>query len=426
MKSIASIVPLRDTTAWPGYREARWIPRRYGVCAGEALQYDDTRTRWVWADHPSAAVDEVFAGGQRASNWTWRNVADATGRPVTMIEFATPVPEGQGVVARGRGYLHPVRGVLIENAADVIWDILANVAGLPLPAARLAAFRQQSVDLPVGGSFEEPARGYEIARSICSSIGAICSPDMTGFARLWPEFDGPAVTTIGPGDIEVSAQADLDDIVTDLTLRYAWQAGTPRGAVQYVVARAPAAGPRPAVVDAPWVSSSRVASQVCARLLRLRARPQYVVSVRGFRGDLRVGDAVDLTHPLLPVTGVHMAQSREYEIGDAGERTSITLRAPAGAVPAIKLVRNTNASEALPQLEISASAAASEFVVTLVDDETGLPLAGADCTLDGLITRRADNAGRVEFPSRYATPGQHTIVAVAPGRDPVTLILTVT
>lgn len=426
MKSIASIVPLRDTTAWPGYREARWIPRRYGVCAGEALQYDETRSRWVWADHPCVAVDDVFVGGQRATNWTWHNAPDATGRPVAMIEFAVPVPEGQGVTARGRGYLHPTRGGLIDNAADVIWDILANVGGLPLPAARLAAFRQQCAALPVGGSLDEPARGYEIARSVCSSIGAICSPDMTGFARLWPEFDGPAVTTIVPGDIDVSAQADLGDIVTDLTLRYAWQAGTPRGAVQYVVARAPASGSQPAVVDAPWISSSRVASLVCARLLRLSARPQYVVSVRGYRGDLRVGDAVELAHPLLPVVGVHMAQSREYEITDGGERTSITLRAPAGAVPALRLVRNTNASEALPQLEISAAAAASEFVVTLVDDETGQPLAGADCTLDGLITRRADSAGRVEFPSRYATPGQHAIVAVAPGRDPVTLVLTVT
>ena len=52
-------------------------------------------------------------------------------------------------------------------------------------------------------------------------------------------------------------------------------------------------------------------------------------------------------------------------------------------------------------------------------------LADAVCTLDGVVTRRADSAGRVTFPSRYATRGDHTIVAEAPGRDPVTLVLTV-
>lgn len=424
MKSIASMLTLRDTTVWPGYREARPIPLRFGPCGGEALQYDASRTLWVWNDAASAGIHRVDVGDQRVTNWEFGNAPDVTGKPVAFIKFSEPVPEGRRVIARGRGALHPVAGGLMTNPADVLWDILANRGGLRLPAARLAAFRQQTVDLPIGGSIEQSARLYEIARSICSSIGAICSADLLGFAQLWPEFDQPAATLIGPGPVEVGAVADLADVCTDLTLRYAIEAGTPRGAVQYVVRR-PMIDAQPQIVDAPWITSARVAALVCERLLRLRARTQYVVDVRDYRGALRVGQAVELAHPQLPVEGVHTVLQRDTAITDEGPVTSFSLRAPVGPVPLLSLVRNTNASEPRQTVELVADQLGDEFVVDIVDDETGDPMPNAECTLDGVVTRRADSAGTVKFPSRYATRGEHTIVAVAPGHGPQTIIVTV-
>lgn len=427
MKSYASKCPLRRTTRWPGFRESRPIPQRYGPCGGEALQYDGTRTRFVWNDAASGGIDRVDVAGQRSTSWIWRNAPDVTGQPVTFIEFSTPVPEGQAVVARGRGKLHPARGHLMTNPADVLWDVLANVGGLAIPEARLAAFRQQALALDVGGSIEnDEVTLFAVARSICDSIGAVCSPDMPGFARLWPDYDGPAVATIGASTVEVDADAQLEDLCSDLTIQYAFEAGQPRGAVQFVTTRTPVYGHRADTIDAPWIATSRVAALVCERLLRLRARKQYVVTIHGYDGELRIGQTVELAHPLIPPAGTHMIQQREYSVVEQGARTDIVLRAPVGAVPAVRLLSNNNASEPKPTIEISATQPAAGFVVTVIDDETGQPLANAECTLDGEITRRADSAGRVSFPSRYATRGEHTIVAVAPGRDPVTLILTVT
>lgn len=426
MNSITAEIPLRDATEWAGYRDAAPIPLRFGRCGGEALQYDDTRTRFVWNGVPSASVDVVMAGGQRVTNWTWRNAPDSTGKPVTFIEFAEPVAEGLAVVARGRAALHPLHGGLLENPADVLWFVLAYVGGIDLPVARLATFRQQAGGLPVGGSIEQRDQLYTIARSICDSIGAICSPDMHGFARLWPEFDGAASAVVtGDDDVTVDCRTESSTIITDLTLWYAFEAGQPRGAVEYRTVRTPPTGRRTDKLDMPWITSSRVASLVCQRLLRLRARPQYAINVRDFRGELRLGQAVELAHPLIPVTGTHVVRERELDYTHEGPRTSFTVLAPVGAAPALELRRNTNSSEPIQSVDLVAAQLGSEFEVDVRDDETGQPLADAECTLDGVITRRADSAGRVKFPSRYATRGEHELVAVAPGRDPVTILITV-
>lgn len=427
MKSIMARAPLRDTTAWPGYREARWIPRRYGPCGGEALQYDDTRRRWVWNDGASASIDSVFTGDQPASGWEWRNGVDAAGQVVTFIEFAGAVPEGRRVVARGRGVLHPVRGGLMESPAEVLWDVLANLGGLPIPEARFSGFLQQcaAAGLTVGGSVEVDSPLHAIAREICDSVGAVCSPDLRGFARLWPGYDAPAVAsverTVG---VDVSASALLADMCTDLTLRYAWEAGEPRGAVQYAVVSPPASGSQARVVDAKWLSSSRVAALVCERLLAFKSRAQWEITARGVEGDIRIGQSVALQHPLLPVGGSNLVLAREFEETNEGDVTTVTVRAAVGAVPVLALVRNTNASEALPPVPVNTTATGDEIEVQILDS-AGQPVAGAECTLDSQITRFADSAGWVRFPLRYGTPGLHTIVAVATGLAPITTQFTV-
>jgi len=423
VKSLKSRVPLRESSVWPGFREARPIPHRYGVCGGEALQYDDTRTRFVWADHPCAAVDAVYVGGQKSSAWTFEVAPDSTGRAVTFIVFAIAADEGKSVIARGRGKLHPVRGGVMENPADALWDVLANVGELNLPEARLAEFRAQCSDLVVGGSLEADEPLYAVARSICDSIGAVCAWDMIGFARLWPGYDGPALAEITRTDGAPQSTFVLDAICSDLTIRYAWEAGQPRGAVQYVTAVEPSYGAQAAVLDAKWISNKRVASLVCQRLLQHRARKQYDVSLVA-RGDIRIGQCVSIDHPLIPVTGTHMALEREHSIDAGGDRTAIVLRAPVGPVPSLRLMRNTNASEALPSVTVPINQPGNEFEVEIVD-ESGAPLANAQCTLDSVVTRNADSSGVVRFPSSYATPGSHTIVATVAGRPPVTLIVRV-
>lgn len=423
MRSITAPAPLRSTTEWAGYREARPIPWRWGACGGEALQYDDTRTRFVWCDRASLSVDSVRVGGQLASGWTWRNGVDSTGATVTFIEFSAAVPEGQSVIARGRAALHPERGNLMESPAEVLWDLLANLGRLTLPEARFAVFAQQcaAVDLVVGGTVDRADPLYQLARGVGDSIGAVFSLDMVGLARLWPGPAPAAVATVERrAGVGVTSTASLADLCEVLTIRYAWEADEPRGAVQYRVRGAAGGDSLARTLDARWISSTRVAALVCERLLRHRSRPVWEVSASGLAGEIRIGQAVALDHPLIPVTGEHLVLAREFDNADGIERSAITVRAPYGAEPVLELVHNTNASDPLAQVVATTTATGDEIEVLIQDDQQQ-PMPGAECVLDGTTTRFADSAGIVRYPRYLATPGMHTIVATAPGRNPVTL-----
>lgn len=425
MKSIVDRIPLRDTTAWSAYRTAEWIAHRYGVCGGALLQYDGTRTRFVWADHPSLVVDTVLADGVPTTGWIWRNDVDNTGRAVTFVAFAAPVDEGVELIARGRGKRHAVSGALLENPADVLYDILVNVAGLDYPAARFDEFRAATLDLVVGGSLELDEPAFTVARALCESIGAVCSPDMRGFARLYP---GPAAAATADVTYRATATATCSRaaIVNDLTIRYAIEAGTPRGAVQY---EAPASvarfGLRSRVDDAPWITSKRTAALVAERKLGLLARRRWAIPASGIEDAIRVGQVVHFAHPVVHAAGAALVLSRELE--PQTESTSITIELPIGAVPALRLLRNSTASSALEPAQASTQIVNGQVEVVVADTD-GTPIAGADCTLDpdgANLTRRSDAAGRVVFPAWAATPGQHTIIARYGDRT-TTIILTVT
>jgi hypothetical protein len=426
MKSISDRIPLRDSTAWAAYRKAEWIPHRYGVCGGALLQYDGTRTRFVWADHPTLAVDTVLADGVVTTGWTARNDVDSTGRAVTFVEFASPVDEGVELIARGRGKRNAVSGVLLENPADVLYDILVNVAGLPYPAARFDEFRAETIDLVVGGSIEDDAPAFTVARSLCESIGAICAPDMRGFARLYPGAAAPATTAV---DYRASATATCSRaaIVNDLTIRYAIEAGTPRGAVQYEAPTSIARfGRRERVVDAPWLTSPRAAATVAARQIELLARRRWAIPASNIQDTIRVGQTVDVDHPVVQAVGAAVALSREFD--PATETSAIALELPIGAVPALRLIRNSTASSALEPSQSSAQIVNGQVEIVIADTD-GTPLSGADCTLDpdgNNITRRSDAAGRVVFPAWAATPGQHTVLVRYGDRTLPPIILTVT
>lgn len=427
MRSITDKLPLRDSTVWDAYREARAIPHRYGECGGAPIQYDSSRRLWVWADHASLAIDRVLVDGLPVTNWQWRNAVDSTGHPVTMVEFADAIEESANVVVRGRAKMNAVSGALIENAADVLYDLLVNVAGLPYAAARFENLRAAAADLPVGGSVEAAEPTFAIARALCASIGAVFSPDLIDLALLYPGAAGLVrVDVRRDRDIAVEANCRRSDLCNDLTIRYAIEAGSPRGAVQY---EAPAsiarAGRLPLVLDAPWVTSGRVAAAVVERVLGLRARRRWNVTASNVVGDVRVGTFVRLDHPLLPgVVGEFLVEACEYD--EQTNRSTITFVAPAEDFLELHFLRNTLASSAIEPISASASLSNNEYGFVVVDEENR-PVSGATCVLDpgGVnLPRRSDSSGWVSWPRHAMTPGQHTVVVTFDGRT-LTILLQV-
>lgn len=421
MRSLSLPLPLRDTSAWGGYREAVPIPQRYGSASGALLQYNASRTEFAWAGHAVLSIDEVLVDGLPVGDWQWRNAVDVQGQPVAIVQFGQAQDEGAQLLARGRGKRHPRSGALMTNPADVVADVLA-LAGQPAADGELAEFQRACAaeGLEVGGSIEQADSAQSILRALCESVGAIFGADLPGRCRLWPSGAVPAARAI-IRDGGLQAAASADDLANDLTIAYAHEGGSPRATLRLEAPDAITAyGRRPATLDARWVTSARVAAAVGRRLLEHRARPTWRITADLPRA-IRIGDALSILHPASPAGGSHIVIAREWNL-DSG-LASVSVVVPVGDVPAVRLAAQSAAFETTQYAGVSVETRGSERVLTL-REENGAPIVGAEVTLDGAIRRYTDAGGRVSFPVTAMPPGDHTLsIVTADGRPLTTTVL---
>jgi hypothetical protein len=277
-------LPLRQNLAWGSFANAVasdsavYLPHRYGVCGGACVQYNVQRTQFVWADHAVEGIDAVLVNGARGAGLAaWDNTVDVTGHAVALITMQQPVDATSTVIARGRGKPHPRTGARMTDPAAIIWDMLANIAGRDVAESQLQEFSAACAarGLEAAGSIESARLSADRrCNAICSSMGALFSAGARGLATLWPGADtGPALYTVAakPG-ITATASCKLDDISNDLTVRYAFEAGSPRGSLQLEAPRSVAQyGRRTKQLDAPWCANARTAFDVGSRLLKQSA-----------------------------------------------------------------------------------------------------------------------------------------------------------
>lgn len=231
----------------------------------------------------------------------------------------------------------------MTNPADVVWDVLANLAGRDVTTAQLSAFRRECEreGLEVGGSIDNTTDSVQsIVRAICASIAAVYCADMPGLCKLWPGVSTPAPKiTIKEGTLTASTK--LDVITTELTIQFAHESGQPRASVSMDAPAAKARlGLRPQTLDARWLTSHRVAVGVGTRLLQQRARKQWAIQFKSSRG-LSVGDGVTLNHPISPATGTHMVLARETNLDTGASSASILV--PVGDAPVVRLLNQSSA-----------------------------------------------------------------------------------
>ena len=419
MRPYSDLLPLRLTTVWGGFRVPKTLPHRYGHTGGELIQYDQQRTLFVWADHACESVDTVLVDGIEISSWAWHNGLDSTGRAVTFVEFSEPQAENAALVARGRGKQHPTTGVLLENPASVIWDILANVAGNTLTEATLQTFATEcsALNIQVGGSVEETASLQSTVRSICDSVGAIFSPDARGLCRIHPGgTDGLIVETIDRR-FDTTFAAGRSNLVTSLSLSFSFEAGS---AKQSIKAQAPDAialfGTFEQSKELHWVTSSRVAFAVAVRLLRAYSQPRWAIKSAGIKTPIRVGDTVNVSHPVCLQTGNAIVVNRTLNLPTS--LTDCELEFTASSSTRVVLVQQSNAFAANEPSSAVLQTIGSERVVTITEETTGEPIGNAAVTLDGQVTRYTDTAGVVEFPVAIMPAGMHTLdILTVDGRE---------
>lgn len=418
MSPYSADLPLRTTAVWGAFRDLRVIPHRYGDTEGECLPYDEGRRVFVWCDHASVQVRDVMVEAQSVFDWQARNGQDSTGRSVTFIEFTNPVDEGVTVTASGLAKADSRTGAVITNPADVVLDILANIAGHSVTGADVELFRAECAarGLAVAGSLNEAISTQRAVAAVCASVGAVFCPTMEGLARIYPGGDLEAFEAAQIGaDVRVGAEAGLDAIANAVVVQFDWADGAARQAIEVDAPDSIAdLGRRELVFEARWLADPRGAYDLATRLLRQRARPVWNITAEDVAGvsslrRLAVGQTVRVDHPALPVSGTALVLG--CDLDPVTDRCRLELAIPAGAAPRVRLVRTSAAIDPMQYAAVGVLTQGDSRVLNLRDADGG-PLADAAVTLNGQWTRYTDAGGRVLFPVTLMPAGTHQIEVV--------------
>lgn len=409
MRPLSDLLPLRDTSALPGYDSIQIIQRVYGRARVKPIRYNEAGTLFVVADHPIDGVDSVTLN-DTAIDFRWRNGADMTGHAVAFLELASAPDSSAKLAADVRG--------LSGNPADILEDIYYR--------ADLQDFKIycRNQNLVLGGALDNKMTIRAAIDFVLQQVGAVWSAGLSGFAQLFPPLDtDPLYATLGRLDINNwAAECSLDQIVTRLTVPFDWDSSEGK-ARQSVVLEAPAAirehGEREAELALPWVRDARQAIATATAHLRWRARPLWTLqcSVGRQRRSIAPGGWIAVDHPRLPLPGRYVVTDLDPGYGRGA--VSLTAQAPAGMVPAVTLVRQSTAFDPIrTDFVINPGSDSASLTVT---DATGKKLPGAKVWIDGKGPLIADADARIRFA---ASPGKHVVRIEADGMTAINTELT--
>ena len=415
-RPLSDRLPLRTSAVWGGWRDVRVLPWVYGNCTLEPIQYSDDQRVYLLADHPIAGVDAVTRDDVPAQDWAWRNGVDSTGHAVALLELAQPLATGERLAATVRGRMHPTTGLLLQTPAEILHDVLANLARAPVQWADLDDYRTETAHLVLGGLLADNTATIRAAvDGIMQSAGSAWAAAMPGIATTWPPLPddaAPALVVDATTATGLQAATSAQGVYTLLRVLYDYDhaAQRYRRAIQL---RAPDAAKDFGELDlewqAPWLRSPRHAEALGQRMLAWLARPRWRVSWQQSYSAASAGAWADIAHPQSPLQGRYRLVSADLDLGAA--TLACAVEAPVGAAPAIETTRLSTAFDPVVPPGVTVQVGASEIIFTATDEQ-GRPLAGARVTLDGGASRIADGAGRVSFP---VVRGRHVLLIEAPG-----------
>lgn len=418
-RPLSDNVPLRTSAVWGGWRDVRVLPWVWGHVTLTPLQYSDDQRVFFLADHPIQGVDEVKRDDVATDAWAFYNGVDSTGRAVAFVELAMPLAEGERLAVSVRGRMHPDTGRLLQTPAEILHDVLANLARAPVQWADLDDYRTETAHVVLGGLLADNSISIRAAvDGLLQSCGGAWAAAMPGVAITWPPLPDDAapalrVDKLTAQGLQASTTAQGLHTAVRVLYDYDHAAQRYRRAIQL---QAPEAVKDFGLLElewpAPWLRTPRQAEELGQRVLGWLARPRWRVSWQHSFTDVATGAWVDMAHPLSPIAGRHRLVSAELDLSAAG--LTCTVEAPVGPVPHIETTTLSSAFDPVIQPGVTVEVANGEIIFT-ARDEQGRPLGGAKITLDGGASRIADSAGRVSFPVQR---GRHVLLIEAQGYPP--------
>lgn len=182
-------IPLRNSTAWGQFVSPVPLPVGYGRITITPMPYDNTGRVFFLLDHAVQAVEGVTRDDVADAQYTLENTVDGEGHAISLLRLARPAATNEKITVTLRARMHPDTGELLTNPADILWDLLANVCGLPVEYGDLDTFRSRCLDIGIQlhGVLESDTITIRAQiDEIMASCGGVWSGGMPGLARIYP------------------------------------------------------------------------------------------------------------------------------------------------------------------------------------------------------------------------------------------------
>lgn len=419
-------IKLRSSTSIDSFLDARWIPHRYGDLSKSPqslVQLSDTL--FIYGEG-ACRVDGVQISGQQVQGFNWRVGPDSTGKTVTFVELASPLPSGEEITATGYGKPSLRDGRTIENPADVLSDLFVwnEYRVTPQLEVALSRLRAQCAaeDLRIGGSVQSGGTLRAAINEIVRSIGGGWSVDAFWLHPQRDLFSSPPSTMASrfPNAIVERCEASRQNLFGELRVEFDDQSYQARHRQALVMRARPSYDARRSnlVLLAPWLRSQSAAMAVAKRYLSRGAARVYEVQLNvDMVADLaRPGDVFALESPKFPVSGLQwLTVIAVYRRGAAATLICELLLPNANQVFDIVSRTVTGDVTQLPSVELEVRDGSVRFTVF---DDDGKPLAKTRVSLAGSTVRLTDANGLAVFP-KPPEPGVYTLYVYRTGSVPV-------
>ena len=111
--------------------------------------------------------------------------------------LAQPLAEGERLAVSVRGRMHPDTGRLLQTPAEILHDVLANLARAPVQWADLDDYRTETAHIVLGGLLADNSISIRAAiDGLLQSCGGAWAAAMPGVAITWPPLPDDAAPAL--------------------------------------------------------------------------------------------------------------------------------------------------------------------------------------------------------------------------------------
>jgi hypothetical protein len=396
-------INLRTSDVLGDFSDTFILEHRYGNLKKSKFRLGKiSEVLYFVADHPMLSVDTVQQSGQEIKAWRWFTKADKSGITSTYVELAQPPERSDSIItASGQGKLSKKTGLLIENPAEIIEDVVS----LNGKSLYFSLFREECErrGIKAAGSLDEIKSLRLYVKNIIESFGGlwvrdniILYPNDIKYAKKVYSYSEPTF------------KAKTEDQAGSVKVAFNYNEGSGRYGSFVTFKAVNSAFQNQRVEYCKWLRDNRTAVDLAFRLTEYYAGEHVEVSCE-IEGVHSSGEAISLSGAFFE-ENIFLTEASPKESFTAIKGDMILSKWP------LVVLDNYTAELPITQNEgIELEFVNGTLTVTIFDTENK-PFVGAFVSLDKGPPKKTNGKGKVQFKTQA---GGHVLDIAAPGFDSI-------